>query len=44
LIFDRMEGRAPAANENLDKRRTLPKKVSDENKIRLNNLAQPDNK
>jgi len=39
LIFDRMEGRAPAANENLDKKRTLPNKVSDENKKRLNNLA-----
>jgi len=42
LIFDRMEGRAPAANENLDKKRTLPKKVSAENKKLLNNLAQGD--
>jgi len=40
LIFDRMEGRAPAANENLDKSRTVPNKVSDENKKILNDLAQ----
>lgn len=39
LIWDRIEGRAAAANENLDKRRTLPKKVSDENKRRMNKLA-----
>ncbi len=43
LIFDRMEGRAPAANENLDKKRALPKKVSAENKKRLNSLAKDSN-
>jgi len=40
LIFDRMEGRAAPTNLNEDKKRTLPKKVSDENKKRLNDLAQ----
>ncbi len=40
LIFDRMEGRAAPTNLNEDKKRTLPKKVSAENKNRLNELAQ----
>lgn len=40
LIFDRMEGRAAPTNLNDDKKRTLPKKVSAENKKRLNELAQ----
>ena len=40
LIFDRMEGRAAPTNLNEDKKRTLPKKVSAENKKRLNDLAQ----
>ncbi len=40
LIFDRMEGRAAPTNLNEDKKRILPKKVSAENKKRLNELAQ----
>ncbi len=40
LIFDRMEGRAAPTNLNDDKKRTLPKKVSAENKKRLNDLAK----
>ena len=40
LIFDRMEGRAPLSNDGNKKQRTLPNKVSDENKKRLNRLAQ----
>jgi len=40
LIFDRMEGRAAPTNSNEDKKRTLPKKVSAENKKRMNELAQ----
>lgn len=40
LIFDRMEGRAAPTNLNEDKKRTLPKKVSAENRKRLNDLAQ----
>ncbi len=43
LIFDRMEGRAAPTNLNEDKKRTLPKKVSAENKKRLNELAQGGN-
>ena len=39
LIWDRIEGRATPINDNLAKRRTLPKKVSDENKRRMNELA-----
>ena len=39
LIWDRMEGRAAPVNENLIKKRALPKKVSDENKKRMNELA-----
>lgn len=39
LIWDRMEGRATPVNDNLGKRRALPKKVSDENKKRMNELA-----
>lgn len=42
LIWDRMEGRAAPTNDNLKKKRALPKKVSDENKKRLNNLATGD--
>ena len=40
LIFDRMEGRAAPSNEGDKEKRTLPKKVSAENKKRLNKLAQ----
>lgn len=40
LIWDRVEGRAAPTNLNEDKKRTLPKKVSAENKKRLNELAQ----
>jgi len=40
LIFDRMEGRAAPSNEGERSKRTLPKKVSAENKKRLNNMAQ----
>ncbi len=40
LIFDRMEGRAAPTNLNEDKKRTLPKKVSEENKKVINDLAQ----
>jgi len=43
LIYDRMEGRAAPTNLNEDKKRTLPKKVSAENKKRLNELAQGGN-
>ena len=39
LIWDRIEGRATPVNDNLSKGRTLPKKVSDENKRRMNELA-----
>ncbi len=39
LIFDRMEGRAAPTNLNEDKKRTLPKKVSAENKKVINDLS-----
>ena len=39
LIWDRIEGRATPINDNLSKGRTLPKKVSDENKKRMNELV-----
>ena len=41
-IWDRIEGRAAPANENLKKKRKLPKKVSDANKDRMNKIAKND--
>lgn len=38
LIWDRMEGRAAPVNDSLRKKRKLPKKVSDANKTRLNDM------
>ena len=43
LVWDRVEGRAAAANENLKKKRKLPAKVSDANKERTNRIATQDN-
>lgn len=43
LIFDRIEGRAAPTNLNDDKKRTLPKKVSAENKKRINSFSPGDN-
>lgn len=43
LIFDRVEGRAAPANENLKKKRKLPAKVSDANKDRMNKIAKDSN-
>jgi hypothetical protein len=43
LIWDRIEGRAAQTDTSDDKRMTLPKKVSAENKKRLNSLALGDN-
>ena len=40
LIWDRIEGRAAPVNDNLQKKRKLPKKVSDANKELLNNMAK----
>ena len=42
LIWDRVEGRATPVNDNLTKKRALPKKVSEESKRRLNNMATGD--
>lgn len=39
LIWDRMEGRAAPVNDNLQKKRKLPAKVSDANKERANRIA-----
>lgn len=41
LIWDRMEGRATPTNGDLSKGRTAAKKVSEENKKRMNELAKP---
>ena len=43
LIWDRIEGRAAQTDAADDKKMTLPKKVSAENKKRLNSLALGDN-
>ncbi len=43
LIWDRVEGRASPANENLKKKRKLPAKVSDANKERTNRIATQGN-
>ncbi len=40
LIWDRMEGRAVAIDDSDMKKRTLPKKVSDANKQRLNDMVE----
>ncbi len=42
LVWDRIEGRAALITDNAAKKRTLPKRVSDENKKRLNNMATGD--
>ncbi len=39
LLWDRIEGRAGPVNDSDAQKRSLPKKVSDENKKRANNLA-----
>lgn len=41
-IWDRIEGRAGPVNDTDAKKRSLPRKVSDENKKRLNNMAAGD--
>lgn len=38
-IWDRIEGRAAPTTDNLAKKRTLPQRVSTENKKRLNDIA-----
>jgi hypothetical protein len=43
LIWDRIEGRAAQTDSADDKKMTLPKKVSAENKKRLNSLALGEN-
>ena len=43
LIWDRIEGKAAPTDPTDDKKMTLPKKVSAENKKRLNSLALGDN-
>ena len=43
LIWDRMEGRASPANENLQKKRKLPARVSEANKQRLNDMLKDKN-
>ena len=42
LIWDRIEGRAVPVTGNLAKKRTLPKRVSDENRKLLNDMVTPD--
>ncbi len=42
LLWDRIEGRAGPVNDSDAKKRSLPKKVSDENKKRLNNMVTGD--
>jgi hypothetical protein len=40
LIWDRMEGRAVATDDSDAKKRTLPKKVSEANKQRINDMVK----
>ncbi len=42
LIWDRMEGRAVATDDSETQKRTVPKKISDANKKRLNDMVKAD--
>ena len=42
LIWDRMEGRAVATDDSDMKKRTIPTKISDANKQRLNDMVKAD--
>ena len=42
LIWDRMEGRAVATDDSDMQKRTVPKKISDANKQRLNDMVKTD--